>query len=156
MNIFILNRDPIIAAQLQKNTHVLKLVVESTQMLCNCFDQDKVPYKRTHYNHPCSKWARESEGNFNWLKQHAIALCEEYTFRYGKIHKCRQVIDNLPEFKCDKKEMTKFALAMPDKYKEEDEVKSYINYYRNEKLINCKWKNREIPEIFKEYINNNV
>jgi len=148
MNIFVLDKDPIKSAQLQKDRHVIKMCLESCQLLCNCFDQDEVPYKRTHYNHPCSKWARESEENFNWLKQHAIALCEEYTFRYGKIHKCKQVINNLPEFKCNNKQMTKFALAMPEQYKEEDEVKSYINYYTNEKLINSKWKNREIPEIF--------
>ena len=87
------------------------------------------------------------------MKQHAIALCEEYTFRYDKTHKCKQVIDNLPEFKCNNKQMTKFALAMPKQYKEEDEVKSYINYYTNEKLINSQWKNREIPEIFRQVIN---
>ena len=152
MNIFVLDKDPIKSAQLQKDRHVIKMCLESCQLLCNCFDQDKVPYKRTHYNHPCSKWVRESEENFNWLKQHAIALCEEYTFRYGKVHKCRQVIDTLPEFKCNNKQMTKFALAMPEQYKEEDEVKSYINYYTNEKLINSKWKNREIPEIFRQVI----
>lgn len=149
MNIFVLDRDPIKSAQLQKDRHVIKMCLESCQLLCNCFDQDEVPYKRTHYNHPCSVWARESEGNFNWLKQHAIALCEEYTFRYGKIHKCRQVIDSLPKFVCDKKEMTKFALAIPEQYRGEDEVNSYINYYRSEKLINSFWKNREIPDIFK-------
>lgn len=153
MNIFVLDKDPVKSAQLQKDRHVIKMCLESCQLLCNCFYQDKVPYKRTHYNHSCSKWARESEGNFNWLKQHAIALCDEYTFRYSKIHKCRQVIDNLPEFKCDNKQMTKFALAMPEQYKEEDEVKSYINYYRSEKLIKGTWKSREIPEIFRQVIN---
>jgi len=50
MNIFVLNKDPVKSAQLQKDRHVIKMCLESCQLLCNCFDQDKVPYKRTHYN----------------------------------------------------------------------------------------------------------
>ena len=59
MNIFYLHRDPVIAAKVQYNKHVVKMILESAQMLCtahHCYgDKDQiqnVPYKKAHYNHP--------------------------------------------------------------------------------------------------------
>jgi len=157
MNIVILSENYIKAAQLQKDKHVCKLLVESAQILCNCHNQELVPYKRTHYNHPCCIWARESEGNYNWLLHHAYALSDEYTFRYGKIHKCKNVLDNLPKFICSKKERTEFVQCMPEQYKVDgNAVQAYRNYYIREKLENASWKNREVPIIFKEHIKEKI
>jgi len=154
MNIFILNKDPIIAAQMQMDCHVIKMLVESVQILCNCFDQKEVPYKRTHYNHPCCVWARKSLSNFNWLKNHAIALSNEYTYRYGKIHKCRSVINSLKIPDITDIGLTSFALALPDEFKSNDVVRSYLNYYSIIKLNlkRVRWTRRKMPEVFIEYI----
>lgn len=150
MNIFVLNSDPILAAQMQMDCHVVKMILEGTQILCNCFDESEVRYKRTHYNHPCCKWARESLSNFNWLKEHVIALSDEYTYRYGKVHKCLSVINQLSIPKIKDIGLTKFALAMPDEYISNDPVISYINYYKNEKLKlkRVRWTKRNIPQVF--------
>ncbi|HKB55766.1 MAG TPA: hypothetical protein VKD22_17335 [Ramlibacter sp.] len=36
------------------------------------------PYRLTHQHHPCVKWAAASAGNYRWLAQHGLALCERY------------------------------------------------------------------------------
>lgn len=156
MNIFVLHNDSIISAKMLCNKHVVKMILESTQMLCNCFDSDVSPYKRTHYNHPCSIWVRESLENYNWLKAHAYALCNEYTKRYGKIHKCQNILDSLPKPKIKSKRLTEFIKALPDKYKNDKVEIAYQNYYLNEKLHFCKWMNEnDIPEFVKFYIEQN-
>ena len=154
MNIFVLNQDPIKAADMQHNKHVVKMVLESTQMLCGAFDiESNPPYKRTHYNHPCSIWARTSKENYEWLLIHALALANEYTRRYNRIHASEKVIDwcwNNYEELIDfpKVGLTRHALAMPDEYKTTNTVDSYIKYYISEKLKNAKWTNRNKPMIF--------
>lgn len=156
MNIFILSEDPQIAARSLCNKHVVKMIVESAQLLCNYHHEDTVPYKRTHYNHPCSKWARESLHNYSWLLFHAKELCLEYTRRYGKIHKSQDVIFNLPmyfDFRLDK---TTFVQAVPDKYKCADPVEAYQKYYIAEKLRFCKWMEQEqIPFFILNHIYEN-
>ena len=79
MNIFYLHKCPKRAAQLQYNKHVVKMILESAQMLCtahHCImgsDAD-VPYKVAHRNHPSTKWARQSGENYAWLYWHMIEL----------------------------------------------------------------------------------
>lgn len=151
MNIFILSNSPTLAAQDQCDKHVVKMVLESAQLLCtsiSILSGIDTPYKKTHVNHPCTQWVMESRANFRWLVIHAVALCHEYDYRYGKIHKSEKVIhwcgNNTPHF--DKQELTPFALAMPDKYKSDDAVESYRNYYKGEKTAIAKWnKNRAAP-----------
>ena len=68
------------------------MIIESCQLLCTCHHvvgTTNLPekfYHQTHVNHPCSKWVRERKENYNWLAEHCLYLCEEYTYRYGKIH----------------------------------------------------------------------
>jgi hypothetical protein len=71
MNIFVLDTDPQIAAGFLCNKHVVKMSLESAQMLCSAFENGEAPYKRSYYNHPCTKWARESQANYEWLLAHA-------------------------------------------------------------------------------------
>ena len=154
MNIFVLSDNPIRAAYMQHNKHVVKMVLESTQMLCSAFEPEhNPPYKRAFFNHPCTIWARTSKENYEWLLLHAIALSAEYNYRYGKVHKCLKVISwcnsnyqSLIDF--PQKGITKHATAMPDQYKTDDAVESYINYYLGEKLTNAKWTRRKKPDIF--------
>lgn len=155
MNIFILDKNPKKSVIQLCNKHNVKMILESTQMLCNCFDQLEVPYKRTHYNHPCSIWVRESLDNYNWLFKYTEALCQEYTYRYEKIHKCQGVLYNLKTPNLKSIGLTKFKLAMPEQYKNSCVIDSYRKYYLNEKLHFCKWPKERIPEFIIEYCQNN-
>lgn len=150
MNIFVLDRSPSKAATYACDKHVVKMILETAQLLCSaypdaykCGSCGEVPYKKTHYNHPCSKWARASSDNYEWLLAHGDALCEEYTNRYGKHHKSGEVISY-----CDRHRpalpdigLTPFAQAMPDVYKSEDPVAAYRSYYKGEKSSFATWKN---------------
>ena len=90
MNIFYLHKDPYKAAEYQYNKHVVKMILESAQMLCTAhhhYDENTdVPYKKAHYNHPSTIWVRQNKNHYRWLFNHMKALGEEYTDRYGKIH----------------------------------------------------------------------
>jgi hypothetical protein len=93
MNIFVTDRDPVISAKNLDDKRVIKMILESAQMLSTAMTVTGIggaPYKKTHMNHPCTIWARESKQNFQWLLDHMIALCDEYEARYGKIHKTAQ------------------------------------------------------------------
>ena len=152
MNIFILDKDVKKCAQYHCDKHVVKMILETAQLLCGVHhmtDQvtDQVPYKLSHKNHPCAIWARESYTNYLYLCELGLALCDEYTHRYGKRHKSMEVImwcisnrPNIPD-----KGLTEFAKAMPEEYKVKSAVESYRNYYRGAKSGFASWKNRDIP-----------
>ena len=141
MNVFILDVNPRKAAQMQCDRHVVKMVLESAQILSTIAGG---PYKPTHQNHPCVVWARACRTNYNWLRRHAHALCEEYTHRYGRVHKCEGVINSLeaPELPVG---ITPFVQCMPDEFKDPDPVQAYRKYYRGTKPHIAKWTNREVP-----------
>jgi hypothetical protein len=143
MNIFVLDSNPALAARMLADKHVPKMLLESAQLLCSPFEPGQAPYKRTHYNHPCSVWVRESYGNYSWLLDHAYSISDEFLKRFGKNHKSLAVIDwcqnNIDALIFDKQELTPFALAMPEQYRSEDAVLSYRNYYLNEKASFAKW-----------------
>jgi len=92
MNIFYLDENPIIAAKMQCNKHVVKMTLETAQLLCSPFPEGEAPYKRSHYKHPASIWLRESRDNYRWLLMHGLALAKEYTERYGRVHSSEKVI----------------------------------------------------------------
>lgn len=99
MNIFVSNPCPIKSAQALDNRRVIKMILESTQLLSTAinFYGGKAPYKSTHINHPCSIWTRTSKANAHWLLDHLKALCNEYTSRYNKVHKCVEYINTLED-----------------------------------------------------------
>jgi|TARA_R110002153_G_scaffold44828_1_gene126468 hypothetical protein len=141
MNIFYLDKDPVKAAKLQYNKHVVKMILESAQMLCtahHCImgDDADVPYKIAHKNHPSTIWVRQSGENYSWLYYHMMALGEEYTKRYGKKHlsitKCEDKLAILPGGILETG-LTKMPQCMPDEYKDECSIQAYWNYYIGEK-----------------------
>ena len=95
MNIFYLDKNPKIAAQMHCDKHVVKMVLEYAQILSTAhrvIDGDEVAdreglYKIAHKNHPSTAWARAGRGNYNWLSDLWGYLGNEYTHRYGKVHK---------------------------------------------------------------------
>lgn len=151
MNIFVLDREPNTAATYVLDKHAVKMPLESLQMMSTIanhlgFDS---PYRPVMLNHPCTIWARESRQNFLWLWEHAGSLCEEYTARYGKTHKCEltmndynpiwiQVVDALPDIG-----LTPFAQAMPDYCRNDNAVIAYRQYYMREKKHIAKWKTKK-------------
>jgi hypothetical protein len=152
MNIFYLSTDPEKAAKYMYNKHVVKMILESAQLLCTAHvisdgENANVPYKVTHKNHPSAIWARESTSNYKWLYDHMIALGEEYTRRYGKKHltiiKCSGVLSKAPA-NVTKTELTPMPQCMPDQYKVPgNSVEAYWNYYEAEK-VNVKNANESI------------
>ena len=151
MNIFILDKNPKTAAEYHCDKHVVKMILETAQMLCTAHWETggQAPYRSTHKNHPCSKWARENSTNYLWLCELGMELCYEYTNRYGKTHKTQQHIEwltknipNLPDGK-----LTEFPQAMPDNYKSNNVVEAYRNYYMGEKRNIVKWKNN-VPKWY--------
>ena len=80
MNIFYVDADPKIAAHSLCDNHIRKMQIESAQMLCTTFWHYGfwAPYKKAHYNHPSTKWVRESKANFNWLLEHGLEICKEF------------------------------------------------------------------------------
>jgi hypothetical protein len=156
MNIFVLDKSPIISAQMQCDKHIVKMPLETAQMLCSVLHRHGqghlVPYKEAHKNHPCTLWAGDSCANFSWLVQHGMELCFEYTRRYNKIHKCQQVIMDIREtdwgtLQYQDMEMTPHPQCMPDEYKiRVSPVLAYRKYYVNDKKDIAKWeKGRDAP-----------
>ena len=143
MNIFYLDEDPEVAAIVQYNKHVVKMILESAQMLCtahHCYgdreQKENVPYKQAHLNHPSTIWVRTDNHNYHWLYDHMLALGDEYTKRYGKTHlsitKCKEPLAKYPDGILH----TGFSeppQCMPDEYKRESAIHAYWLYYVHEK-----------------------
>jgi hypothetical protein len=83
-----------------------------------------------------------------------IELCNEYTYRYDKIHASQKHLSWL------KKQIPPIPIipfspppqAMPDIYKNTDTITAYRNYYIHEKASFSSWKKRKIPYWFSSYI----
>jgi len=167
MNIFYLSEDYDIAARAQTDKHVVKMILESAQLLSTAhryldgemFIQysangrklkrwshptlDDVLYKSTHLNHPSGIWCREAEENYMWLYNHFMSLCDEYTIRYGKVHSSETRLGKVlatPPKNISKMGPTPMRIAITDKTHvvTGNPVQSYINYYIAEKLHNQK------------------
>lgn len=163
MNIFFLDKNPTDAAKAPINKHVVKMVLESAQLLSAAHrivdgshyidsssgrrlqrwahpdkDKDEVLYVATHFNHPCAVWLRESRANYDWLYEHFIALGQEYKKRYGRTHlsitKLADVLQFAPK-NIPNVGFTEPTQAMPEAYRVKgDVVAAYRNYYEAEKL----------------------
>ncbi len=127
------------------------MIVESAQLLATSHPSGAAPYKRTHVNHPCSKWVNQSLVNYRWLVLHALTLCEEYTKRYDKVHKTEAVIDwflyNEPVL--PNVGLTPFARAIKEPWKSESLhmpiVDAYRRFYVGDKSRFAKWSPRAKP-----------
>tara|TARA_R110002020_G_scaffold200213_1_gene402305 strand:- start:677 stop:1159 length:483 start_codon:yes stop_codon:yes gene_type:complete len=132
MNIFFLNKNPHIAAHMQCDKHVVKMVLETTQMLCTAAIRNgrNAPYKVAYPKHPMTMWVGDTKDNYMWAYEHALALAKEYTQRYGKIHKCEKIIKDLGPVAGNYNKITEPPLCMPDEFKIHDDItKCYKTYY---------------------------
>tara|TARA_R110000851_G_scaffold328764_1_gene499969 strand:+ start:117 stop:692 length:576 start_codon:yes stop_codon:yes gene_type:complete len=158
MNIFVLSDNPSVAAEMMLDKHVVKMPTESLQMISTIVDMHGygVPFTPVMKNHPCTIWARESSKNFQWLVDHAHALCKEYTLRYNKKHKVQTLLEDYEyeieqvgyELKKIKDVLTPFAIAIgpdmlcrkhPD-FESADTVDKYRLYYLEDKWRFACWE----------------
>ena len=188
INLFVLDNDPVKAAQLQCDKHVVKMIVESAQMLSTIHRMldgklmrapsksgktmskqwihpdpklDEILYKAVHMHHPCTVWTAESNNNYNWHYVHFIGLCDEYTYRYGKIHGTdallRDVLKNPPR-NIPVGPKTAQPLAMksnPECMNYRDIVGSYRKFYQTKQSrFKMAWTSRPVPEWF--FYQNNI
>ena len=158
MNIFVLDTDIKKCAEYHCDQHVIKMILESVQILCAALYKHgfQTPYKPTHQKHPCVLWAEHSYDNFIWLKKLVKTLNEEYKYRFEKTndHKSIDVLLEISEHCYKKRGLTEFAQAMPDKYKVEgNPVLAYRKFYLGEKMGFARWTKRNIPFWIKELSN---
>lgn len=104
-------------------------------------ERERILYKATQIHHPCAKWVRESSANYKWLFEYFVALNVEYIGRFGKVHKTYRTL--WEQLKClpnnlKHGELTQFVQYFDDKYKDEDPIQGYRNYYSAEKLFTTK------------------
>jgi hypothetical protein len=173
MNIFCLDKDPVKAAKMMCDKHIVKMILESAQLMCTAHREldvycninkniNTILYKSTHKNHPSAKWVRESAYNYYWLYKHWVAMNDEYKLRYNKTknHKSfdrlNEFLKNPPQNAPLDKIGTLPTLAMPDECKVPgDVVESYRKYYIMKKKEFATWKQpAEIPVWFKEGLAN--
>ena len=187
MNIFYLDNDPKICAEMHNDKHCIKMILEYAQLLSTAHrvldgtqsvglsatgrkqtryvlpdSRESILYSATHINHPSGVWVRQSIYNYMWLSNLLKELCKEYTYRYGKVHKCERdglverlwemVPDNIPY-----SDFTEPTPAMPDEVKiAGDSLASYRNYYINNKQHLASWKGKVNSRTVPEWFNANV
>ena len=137
INIFYTDTNPHFAAQSLPDKHVCKMPVESVQMLVSaCFANGITPevytkagtlHKGGYHNHPCTVWAGLTATNFYWTWRWGIALCREYTKRYGKRHFAEGQLETIGQYCWHIRpgHLTPPAQAMPDEFKHADPVLAY-------------------------------
>ena len=150
--------DWIKSAKSQDNMRVVKMILESCQILSTVlYEQGMIaPYRSFNPKHPSCMWAAESSENFRNLMKHCASMIQEYEMRFGKIHKCKEVLvkikrmykpENFPT-----NEPTPLRLAMPNHFKvENNPVISYRRYYASKPRM--RYPKNKIPKWFKKYRN---
>jgi hypothetical protein len=154
MNIFYLDADIEKCAHFHCDKHVVKMILESAQILCSVLwmHQIQAPYKPTHLRHPCVLWTNESLSNWLWLKKLAYALHEEYQYRFNpkKNHKSYDIILHLAIPPILDKGLTARPQTLPEECKQIDPIEAYRSYYKTHKRHIAHWTKREIPDWFLE------
>ena len=164
MNIFAIENnkagdiDWIKSAQSQDNYRVVKMILESCQILSTVLNEQgiKAPYRSFNPKHPSCLWAAESSDNFKNLVIHCAAMIEEYEDRFNKIHKCKAVLNNIinlfdaSKFITDKP--TPLKMAMPNNFRSDNIVESYRRFYASKP--NIRYPKEKISTWFVEYRKN--
>ena len=144
MNIFYVDKDPANAAMCLPDKLVVKMPLESAQMLSTAhrllsgddYCDERGIYLKAYMNHPCTIWARETSQNYLWLYYHFYFLCREYETRYDRQHlsftKLNDALSQLP-LNIPDAGLTTMPQAMPDEYNNNDPVQAYRDYVVNEK-----------------------
>jgi len=152
MNIFVLDEDPVVAAQYHCDKHVVKMILESAQIACSALHLHGIAttYKPTHLKHPCVLWASAGRINMEWLLMLGFELGVEHSNRYprSKPHKSLNVIlECASHLSTIPPGSTPFVQAMPEQYQQADAVQAYREYYRKDKKRLATWSlPSKVPE----------
>jgi hypothetical protein len=182
MNIFFLSKDVKECAEMHNDKHTIKMILEYAQLLSTAHrvldgtpndirstttgrkqvryilpdSRNDLFYSATHINHPSAVWVRQSVSNYMWLSNLLVELCKEYTYRYGKVHKCERdglvkylhdvVPNNIPISTFKGELFTEPTPAMPeDCIIPLDSISSYRNYYNLNKTHLASWSGKVNP-----------
>lgn len=162
MNLFACDPDPVVSARSLADKHVVKMSTETAQVLWAALflvAPDALPalddprftrYKPTHIHHPCVVWAAESRANFDWAVRHGLALCGEYTARYGRVIASEAAIRSAAYFKhvLPATGRTPFVQAMPEELRGEDPHLAYrrcLNAKYDQWGSQARWTNATPP-----------
>ena len=162
MNIFFVNESSQLAAQDLCDKHVVKMVIESAQMLSAAHHINNpgahyLPdlYKCAFEHHPCTKWVRESNRHYAWLLSHTFSLLSEFTFRYHKVHSTQRLMRLLEHNPCEHNGWVDPPQCMPDQYKDPNNtVRAYRNYYVYEKWYMMEWRYTDTPKWVRDELLN--
>ncbi len=165
MNIFYLHTDRDMNAQYHVDRHVVKMPIETTQMLSTVLrerfnivaptDGPGRVYKSVYITHPCTRWVGETYDNFMWTWFFGVALCDEYQYRYGKVHGCRQVLSTIADLQPsadswpEGRELTYRPKCVAPEYKRFDHVIAYRLQYIHKKTRLFAWTKRPVPHWIK-------
>jgi hypothetical protein len=162
MNIFHLHKDPVVCAQFHCDKHVVKMIVETAQMLSTAYrkrfddeflQDDTLLYKSAFPHHPMTIWVGETGGNFRFTFTLLGCLLCEYMDRYDNVHSTTRIWSNLDSKLIKWRELsedfTTPPLCMPDEYKCDNYIDAYRNYYIGEKKKFATYKNGNIPGFMK-------
>jgi hypothetical protein len=167
MNIFVVDRDPLIAADMLCDQHIVSQFKESIQMLVasalfNGCSPSMMPLTKagTHNrggykHHPCTVWASESRANWMWLLLHTVGLSKHMIDRFDNDHsilheQMRTLWTNSAQIQMRFPDIpqTPFARAMNQSKGENLDlidptrhtvVEAYREYYRRDKVGFAKW-----------------
>ena len=116
--------------------------------------REDILYKAVHYNHPCTVWTMKSNNNYTWHWIHFAALCDEYQYRYGRVHKTdallREQLKELPRnIPVGPKTPQPLAMKANPECMTESVVESYRLFYQTKQhRFKMNWSKRPIPEWF--------
>ena len=158
MNIFILDEIPKLAAEYHCDKHVVKMILETAQMLSTAYRRnfgdwecDNDLYKTAFPKHPMTIWVGNSGCNFRWSLNLLDELLNQYTLRYKKIHTTKKISNLLHDkhnkWNCWKTEFTTPPQCMPDQYKHKDYITAYKQYYIGEKKRFAKYTEVDTPDF---------
>lgn len=102
MNIFAVDRSPLLCARALDDKRLRKMILETAQILCTVLnltaESQVTPYKNTHINNPVILWAKtRGSRNWTWLLLLAEAYSEEYLHRFKKRHASMEIVEWLRE-----------------------------------------------------------
>lgn len=156
MNIFVVDKDPRVAASQLCDKHIVKMPLETSQILNDAMGLLGYRQIMRSFNpkHPSPIWVAENGQNWNWTVAHGIELCEEYKRRYGREHRSFDMIVRLDNLKSILDPCPDYHKAIPiyvgpEVYRTNDVVNSYRNYYNFDKSRFAKWNHSEVPEWYK-------
>jgi len=160
MNLFFIDKCPVMSAIQLCDKHVVKMVLETAQMCSTalhewCFEDELIlegVYKSAYKNHPMTVWVRENDANMAWAVIHGLSIGREYTYRYGKNHKSTAILENIAEYMFHDNFDEDYSLhttppqCMPDEFKCDDYIEAYREYYRKAKSHILQWTGRPTPD----------